>query len=266
MSHRYGAHFLLRDILFALGAAERAPESRGNRLSDLGSRAWHLLPGAMRVRLRPWIDRMMGAVEAPPAVPGIGVDPDRSHCFPLANGLAVSGIRLNLIGREPRGTLAPGEAANRFVEQLERDLLEIVDDVSGAPLVQRVSRTGDLYQGEHLDALPDLLIEWNEAVANGSTALANGAGARVSARSPKIGTIVGANDYGRSGEHRPDGWLVSAGPGVQRGRLARTPSLLDLAPTFARILGVELPGAEGTPIIEIVGQRSSAPPVLDEPR
>jgi hypothetical protein len=82
--------------------------------------------------------------------------------------------------------------------------------------------------------------------------LGNGSGARVSARSDKIGTIVGANDYGRSGEHRPGGWLVAAGPGVEHGRLERTPSLLDLAPTFARILGVELPGAEGAAISEIV--------------
>jgi Uncharacterized conserved protein len=113
-------------------------------------------------------------------------------------------------------------------------------------------RTRDLYAGEHLDALPDLLVEWNEAVANGSTTLGGGAGSRVRARSPKIGTIEGANDYARSGEHRPGGWLVATGPGVRRARLERTPSLLDLAPTFARILGVELPGAEGSPIAEIV--------------
>ena len=74
----------------------------------------------------------------------------------------------------------------------------------------------------------------------------------MSARSDRIGTIVGANDYGRSGEHRPGGWLVAAGPGVEHGRLERTPSLLDLAPTFARILGVELPARKEQPIPEIV--------------
>ena len=34
---------------------------------------------------------------------------------------------------------------------------------SGAPLVKRVVRTRDLYAGEQLDALPDLLVEWNES-------------------------------------------------------------------------------------------------------
>ncbi len=252
MASRYGAHFLLRDVLFALGVATPGPRSLRGRVRAVAAHAWHAAPEWMRALAGPLRRRVMSESAARSSTPGIGVDPDRSFCFPLANGLAVSGIRLNLEGREPRGTLAPGEQEDRFVEQLERDLLTIVDDASGAPLVKRVLRTRDLYEGEHLDALPDLLIEWNEGVANGSTALGGGAGARVSARSPRIGTIVGANDYGRSGEHRSGGWLVATGPGVSHGRLDHDPSLLDLAPTFARILGVELPGAAGAPIAEIV--------------
>jgi predicted AlkP superfamily phosphohydrolase/phosphomutase len=251
MASRYGAHFLLRDVLLALGVAAAPSQPIGARVRDLAARAWHAAPEWMRAMAGP-LRRVMSVSAADSSPAGIGVDPDRSFCFPLANGLPVSGIRLNLAGREPRGTLAPGEQADRFIEQLEKDLLAIVDDASGVPLVTRVMRTKDLYQGEQLDALPDLLVEWNERVANGSTALAGGAGARVSARSDRIGTITGANDYGRSGEHRPGGWLIAAGPGVEHGRLDRAPSLLDLAPTFARILGIELPGAEGMPIHEIV--------------
>ncbi len=252
MASRYGAQFLLRDVLCALGVAAPIPRSFRGRVRDAAGRAWRAMPERVRALAGPLRRRVLpdSAAHLPPS--GIGVDPHRSFCFPLANGLAVSGIRLNLEGREPRGLLAPGERADRFVEQLERDLLAIVDGVSDAPLVKRVVRTRELYDGEHLNALPDVLVEWNEAVANGSTALGDGAGARVSAGSARIGTIVGANDYGRSGEHRPGGWLVAAGPGVEHGTLAHPPSLLDLAPTIARILGVELPGADGAPIPEIV--------------
>jgi predicted AlkP superfamily phosphohydrolase/phosphomutase len=252
MASRYGAHFLLRDVLFALGVAAPLPKPIGARVREVATRVWHATPGWMRALSRPLRRRMRTVDAVHPGSSGIGVDPDRSSCFPIANGLAVSGIRLNLTGREPRGTLAPGELADRFVEQLEQDLLAIVDDASGAPLVARVVRTRELYEGEHLDSLPDLLVEWNERVANGTTALADGTGARVTARSARIGTIVGTNDYGRSGEHRPGGWFVAAGPGIERGTLGREPSLLDLAPTFVRILGLELPGADGEPIPEIV--------------
>src|SRR6185437_17000839 len=103
-------------------------------------------------------------------------------------------------------------------ERLESDLLTIVDDTTGGALISRVVRTRDLYRGDHLDALPDLLVEWSDRTAMGSMVIAGGAGARVVARSPQIGTIIGANDYGRSGEHRPGGWFVAAGAGPATGR------------------------------------------------
>ena len=251
MSHRYGAHFLLRDLLIALGVAVAPAIPIRERAHSGASRAWSMVPGWLRALASPLRDRVVRGDSARASVPDFGVDADRSSCFALANGLAVSGIRLNLAGREPRGTLARGEEATRFVAQLEADLLAIVDDASGAPLVRRVMRTRDAYEGARVDDLPDLLVEWNETVAVGSTALGTGAGARVRARSAKIGMVEGSNDYARSGEHRPGGWFAAAGPGVARGRLEREPSLLDLAPTFARMLGVELPGAEGEVIEEI---------------
>jgi predicted AlkP superfamily phosphohydrolase/phosphomutase len=252
MSSRYGAHFLLRDLLYGLGVTAPPRVPLRSRAREVVAKVWRVLPESARSMLSPLRDRVTAADEARAGIPEIGVDFERSRCFPLANGLAVGGVRLNLAGREPHGSLAPGEDADRFCAQLEADLLAIVDEITGEPLVRRVIRTRDLYAGERLDALPDLLIEWNEAVARGSTALGNGAAARVRARSPRIGTIEGVNEYGRSGEHRAGGWFAAAGPDVRAGRLLREPSLLDLAPTFARILGVEMPGIDGKPIEEIV--------------
>ncbi|HEV7704752.1 MAG TPA: alkaline phosphatase family protein [Gemmatimonadaceae bacterium] len=252
MSSRYGAYFLLRDLLYGLGVATPPPVSLRSRMREAVATLWRALPQAARRRLAPLRDRVTASDDVRASSPQIGVDFDRSHCFPLANGLAVGGIRLNLAGREPRGVLTPGEGADRFCAELEADLLAIVDEITGKPLVRRVIRTRDLFAGPRLDALPDLLVEWNDAIARGSTALGNGAASRVRARSPKFGTIEGMNEYGRSGEHRAGGWFVAAGPEVTVGRLNRDPSLLDLAPTFARILGVVLPGTEGSPIEEIV--------------
>jgi predicted AlkP superfamily phosphohydrolase/phosphomutase len=253
MSSRYGAHFLLRDLLYGLGVTARPRVPLRDKLREVVAKVWRALPASARSRLSPLRDRVTASADARAGVPGIGVDFERSRCFPLANGLAVGGIRLNLAGREPRGILAPGEDADRFCAQLEADLLAIVDEITGEPVVSRVIRTRDRYAGARLDALPDLLVEWNDAVARGSTALGSGAAARVRARSSKLGTVEGVNEYGRSGEHRADGWFVAAGPGVSPGRLGREASLLDLAPTFTRILGVELPATDGEAIEEIVG-------------
>ena len=123
VSHRLGGHFLLRDILCALGAAARTPRSLGERLREQIAPVWRALPTPVRSTLAPLRDRAVRDEGVRVGAPGIGIDVDRSRCFPLANGLAVSGIRLNLAGREPRGMLAPGDEEARFVAQLEADLL-----------------------------------------------------------------------------------------------------------------------------------------------
>jgi hypothetical protein len=225
-------------------APARPREGGPSAMALAGARsAWRQLPEFLRGQLRP-----LGArLRRRGGLPGLGVDPRGSSCFSVPNGLAVGGIRLNLIGREPEGTLAP-ETASAFGDDLASALMTITDEATGRPLVRRVLRTADLYAGEYLDALPDLLVEWNDEVPTGSTLLGHGAGALVRARSPRIGTVEGANDYGRSGEHRPDGLFIAAGPRVRRGRLDSVTSILDLAPTLAGLFGVTLPRTEGRPI------------------
>ncbi|MFN2397354.1 MAG: alkaline phosphatase family protein [Gemmatimonadaceae bacterium] len=257
MAHWYGAQFLLGEILFRLGVASpplNSPKPVGVAAAAMvgARRAWRHLPGSVRNRLSPLRNRLIQLNSGGDALPTIGVDASRSLCFAVNNGLAVGGIRLNLIGREPQGILEPGASAQQFCDQLAEDLLSIVDDRTGGPLVKRVLRTADLYSGEHLGDLPDLLVEWSDEAATGSTLIKNGAGAAVRARSPKIGVLEGVNEYGRSGEHRPEGFFVAAGPGVQQVRLKRMTSILDFAPTFAGLFDVRLPTCDGTPVPEIM--------------
>jgi len=60
------------------------------------------------------------------------------------------------------------------------------------------------------------------------------------ASSPSIGTVESENRNCRSGEHRNEGLFIAKGPGIAPGRLDRTVSTMDFAPTFARMLGVEM--------------------------
>jgi len=49
--------------------------------------------------------------------------------------------------------------------------------------------------------------------------------------------------------------FLMAGPGVREGARLETVSMLDLAPTAARLLDVDLPGAEGRPLLEALAAR-----------
>jgi predicted AlkP superfamily phosphohydrolase/phosphomutase len=257
MSSSFGAQFLLRDILSRLEVTRlpAASVARSKPESAIHARArivWHTLPARLRATLEPVRDLLTHNDRALPAAISLGVDAQNSRCFPVGNGLAVGGIRLNIAGREPFGMLQPGAATDSFVAELCESLAEIVDQRTGKPLIRRVSRTCDLYEGPFLDALPDLLVEWSDDIATGSSRVGTGRGARVSAWSARIGHIEGENSYCRTGEHRPGGMFVAAGPGVAAGRIARTISILDFAPTICGILGVPLAVSDGSPITELI--------------
>lgn len=257
MSSFYGAQFMLRDILQKMGVMQAmlpTPSERQDEtmLVAAAGAVWRCLPLAVRKRLAPL--RALHAPRNPTSSdePRLGIDPAKSKCFPLSNGLGIGGIRLNLVGREPAGTVHPGDDEERFVAQLSNDLLNLVDERTGGALVRRVLRTRDLYDGPNLGDLPDLLVEWNDETPTGSTRVGQGRAARVVARSAKLGRVERENSYARTGEHRIEGMFVAVGPQLSAGELTRCVSVLDFAPTFCEFLGVKLPVAEGSSIFELI--------------
>ena len=257
MSHWYGVQFMLPEILFRLGAAyplPPAPVTRGlgHTAMDAARQVWRRLPQSVRESLSPLRDALRRRESGPPSLPTLDVDTARSRCFMVRNGNLTGGIRLNLIGREPTGVLAPGDDAERFVAELTRDLMDIVDDRTGRPAARRVIRTSDLYQGELRDALPDLLVDWDDAAPTGSVHHAGGAASAVRLRSARIGTLEAVNEFTRTGDHRIGGMFVAAGPGLAQGRIDRVLSIMDFAPTFTAMLGVQMPDVDGKPIPELL--------------
>lgn len=256
MSHWFGAGFLLPEILIRLGVTQPNPAPPAPPpqppLRAAARWVWRRLPQALKARLTPLRQNLAGERHDPLAVEPLCVHAAASLCFPVMNGLATAGIRLNLIGREPAGVVAPGAEADALCARLTASLLRIVDERTGGPLVSRVVRTADLYQGPHLGDLPDLLVDWNDAAPTGNIHVNGGAAAAVRVLSPEIGVVEGTNEFPRTGEHRVGGFFVAAGPGIGPGQLNRTVSNLDFASTFARLLGIDLPDTDGQPITELV--------------
>ena len=114
--------------------------------------------------------------------------------------------------------------------------------------MKSVRKTAALYQGEFLDCLPDLLIEWSDEKPLGG----NPSGSIVRVGSDKIGTIEGIYKGRRTGDHRPEGMFAVRGPRVKPGQMERAVSIMDFAPTFAHLLGVDLSHVDGKLITEIL--------------
>jgi predicted AlkP superfamily phosphohydrolase/phosphomutase len=252
-----GADFLLNEILYRLGATARPSVSlrlapTAGSVTAAARRAWNRLPWAVRERLRPLRTRLATSTSADASGVAAWADVGTSRCFTVPNGSPVSGIRLNLAGREPQGVLRPGREADSFCDKLAHDLLAMYDERTNLPLVAAVERTDALYDGARRDALPDILVTWSDAVATGSLAHAGGRGATVRARSPKIGVIEGRNRYGRTGEHAAEGFFVCVGPTSTASHRADPVRLTDFHPTVCALLDVPAPDVDGDVIAELV--------------
>jgi predicted AlkP superfamily phosphohydrolase/phosphomutase len=166
----------------------------------------------------------------------LGIDWDRTRAY----GFGLSGLYLNLRGREGRGTVAP-EEAGPLKADIARELTGLTDPGRNCVAVRSVSTREQLYRGPYVDEAPDLIVN----CAPGYRISWSSARGSVSAEG-----LLEDNTRKWSGDHIIDPALV---PGLLlmnrpfRGEGAR---LVDLAPTILAALGVPAgPAMEGEPLL-----------------
>jgi predicted AlkP superfamily phosphohydrolase/phosphomutase len=165
------------------------------------------------------------------------VDWSRTRAF----ALGLTGVFLNLRGREAEGVVAPGEEAEGLRGELERRLRGLRDDERREVAITDVFDTSRLYHGPYMGNAPDLLVGYNS-------------GYRVSwdcATGMASGPVFEDNVKAWSGDHSVDPRQV---PGVFfcNYPIQRTaPSLVDIAPTALELFGLEVPPhMEGRPLFD----------------
>jgi predicted AlkP superfamily phosphohydrolase/phosphomutase len=147
-----------------------------------------------------------------------------------AYGLGLSGLYLNIRGREAGG-IVPREEAAALLQEISSGLLALRDE-DGQAAVSHVYEPSALYRGPYLNAAPDLIVGYAD-------------GYRVSWESA-LGKVTPAliddNPKAWSGDHCLDPVLV---PGVLFSNLplaADDPGIEDVAPTVLDLFGVARPG------------------------
>lgn len=226
MGPNYSGHDLLDEILRRL---EKAPSTPGGRLLATLDAVKHRIPVRLRRRLGPLLkDRMVNVLLAEARGNGL--------CFAEPHNDIMSGIRINLRGREPQGRVAPGAEYENLCHRLEEQLGELINLDSNRPTVTRIVHSRDLYPEAPPGELPDLFVEWNKEQPI------------VRIGGPGIGVIARSHPQHRSGDHTANGFFLAAGPGLAHCDATEPATVFDLAPTIAAWLDVPLPGIDGTPI------------------
>lgn len=156
-------------------------------------------------------------------------------------------IWLNVRGRDPMGQVAPENYAQVCQELTDR-LLQWRDPARSTPVVRRVWRRDEVYQGPYVELAPDLILDL-ETPGNYSYVCLPSYGPS----GPSIERLNGAARVsgklrGMSGSHRPDGLVVLAGEGITPGVISGA-SIADMAPTILSLCGVSVPaGWDGRPL------------------
>jgi hypothetical protein len=233
--HFDGTH-LLDALLRRLDQAADGPlpGGAGRRLIDRLTRG--LPPGLRRALARPLLPalRRRLARHPPAPVPEFLEAGERAgqRFFLEPNNYVTGGIRLNLAGREPCGRVAPGDA-HRVADRLAADLRALVNVDDGGPVIRGLERSDRWYRRRKDDTMPDLFLAWERS--------------RPVERvwSPQVGLVSAPYAHWRSGDHRPHGLLVAAGPGV--GSLPAALAIEDLGASLAARLGLPTGDMDGRP-------------------
>ncbi len=148
-----------------------------------------------------------------------------------AYALGLTGMFLNLEGREAQGTVAPGADAARVKAEIIGKLHGLRDDEKNDTGINEIFDTAVIYDGPYTANAPDLLIGYN-------------AGYRTSwdcATGVVAGPLFEDNVKAWSGDHCIDPRLV---PGVLFSNFEideKDPALIDIAPTALHLFGLTPP-------------------------
>jgi predicted AlkP superfamily phosphohydrolase/phosphomutase len=148
-----------------------------------------------------------------------------------AYALGLTGMFLNMKGREIEGIVEPGAEAKALKAELVEKLSGLVDPENGEIGITDLFETAKLYQGPYVQKAPDFLVGYNH-------------GYRVSwdcATGVVATDLFEDNVKAWSGDHGVDPRLV---PGVlfcNQKVDAEDPALIDIAPTALDLFGVKVP-------------------------
>jgi len=166
-------------------------------------------------------------------------DVDWSRTRAYAQGL--TGIFLNIAGREGEGIVQPGAEAAALRRELIAKLSGLRDEERGEIGINRVYDAHEVYDGPYLVNAPDLIVGYNH-------------GYRVSwdcATGVASGPLFEDNLKAWSGDHCVDPEIV---PGVffcNHPIDKRDPALIDIAPTVLRLFGIDAPAhMDGKPLFD----------------
>jgi predicted AlkP superfamily phosphohydrolase/phosphomutase len=158
-----------------------------------------------------------------------GIDWERSKAFFLPSDHFQGFLSLNVEGREPAGVVKPGAEYHQVCSEIRNELLALTNTATGRPAVREVTKISDVYQGQRLSDLPDLVIQWAEEAYIAEL------------HHPKFGVIHEPDIEVRKNMHSADGFMIACGKNINHEAVVKDATTMDLAPTILHLLDQPVP-------------------------
>lgn len=172
-------------------------------------------------------------------------------------------IHLNLRGREPEGTVDPGER-DAVILRVEAALRALRDPETGAPVVRAIHRREDLYEGPFVDRAPDLVVDLHLRDGYSYNLVPSDPASPRTFSRLEPAEYLGRKGRSMPGSHRSHGFFLAVGPRVEAvGECEAT--IADASATLLARLGVKpADDAAGRVLFEILGESLSLDAELPE--
>jgi predicted AlkP superfamily phosphohydrolase/phosphomutase len=114
---------------------------------------------------------------------------------------------------------------------IKKKLSEVRDPDSGTPIVKNIYNREELYKGNRLEAIPDIIVEPNDGYSFTGSYI------------PDEGLFHNVNpkDDFHIGMHHRDGIIIAQGEDIITGRALINAQITDIAPTILYYLGIPIP-------------------------
>ena len=147
-------------------------------------------------------------------------------------------IWINLKGIKPQGIVDPAEY-NGLVEFIIEKLAELKDPRTGKPVINRVYRRNEIFQGPFSREGADLILDWwsEDSLFSTQPSFPEDTGKPaliIREHRPSV-----TSEWG--GTHRLNGILIARGSDFKSGAEIANARLIDIAPTLLHLLGVPVP-------------------------
>ncbi|MBN1456940.1 MAG: alkaline phosphatase family protein [Sedimentisphaerales bacterium] len=174
----------------------------------------------------------------------VGIDWSQTKAF----SIGLTGIFLNIRGRESQGIVDPGQEAAQLRDEIAAKLSELHDAKRNTKAIKQVYNALKVYKGPYKTEAPDLIVGYHEGYrASWDTAVGK-----------VTKEVFHDNTKAWSGDHCIDQSIV---PGVlfcNRKVDSENPRLLDIGPTVLDMFGVDVPSNMDGKALKITDDKETA--------